>query len=312
MSIKRLLTKDKDTIFWSVKIFFIWRISLFIFAWIGIHVLPFKNSFPYVKEILQPFGNPLFWSWANFDGVHYLGIAQKGYFAQFTQAFFPLYPLLIRWLNIFFNNLLFSGLFISNFTFLSAIYFLYKLLSLDYDKKIVRNTIIFLVFFPTSFFFGSLYSESLFLLLIISSLYLARKKNLFLAGFLGILASLTRIIGVLAIPAFLWEWNESIKRKKKTLKDYFGLLYSIMPIAGLGIYMKFLQDNYSDALYFFHAQPAFGASRTTNRIILLYQVFYRYIKMLFSFNGDYLFYYAVSLEFIVAIIFLFLLILGFK
>src|SRR3989338_7634876 len=33
--------------------------------------------------------------WANFDGVHYLSIAERGY-VQYEQAFFPLYPVLVR------------------------------------------------------------------------------------------------------------------------------------------------------------------------------------------------------------------------
>jgi len=299
-------------IFWLTKIFIFWRITLFIFAWVGIKLLPFKFSFPYVEETLKPYGSTLFWSWANFDGVHYLGIAQKGYFAQYTQAFFPLYPLIVRWLNSIFGNFLFTGLLVSHLCFLGALFFLYKLLMLDYKEKIVRKAIIFLVFFPTSFFFGSFYTESLFLLLTLGSFYFARQKQWFYAGFFGLFASLTRLIGVLLLPALLWEWYEYVKKKRISFRNYFSLLFLILPCIGLGIYMDYLQKNFSDSLYFLHAQPAFGASRSADKIVLLYQVFYRYIRMIFISSKDTFLYFTINLEFLSALIFLILLIMAFK
>src|SRR3990167_799324 len=105
---------------WLISRFLIWRVVLLGIAAIGTVILPFKPSFPYSEALLTPHGSPLFWSWANFDGVHYLGIAAKSYFAQFTQAFFPLYPLLIRILTGFIHNSILNGLIISNFSFLAC------------------------------------------------------------------------------------------------------------------------------------------------------------------------------------------------
>ena len=55
-------------------------------------------------------------------------------------------------------------------------------------------------------------------------------------------------------------------------------------IAPLGLisYMLYLQINFGDWLYFWHAQPVFGAAREGSKIILLPQVFWRYFKIFTS------------------------------
>lgn len=297
--------KDKKIFLWILKIFLVWRVLTLAAAFFAIQKIPFKPSFPYWESILVPYGSPLFWSWANFDGVHYLGIARQGYFAQFTQAFFPLYPLLIRWLNIVFDNLLFTGLLVSHVFLIIALYFFYKLIILDSSSKTAKRAILFLLFFPTAFFFASFYTESLFLSLLLGGFYSLRKKKWLLAGFLGALASLTRLVGVFLVPAFLLE---ACQQRKK--RGVWPCLACLLPFLGLLGYMAYLEKNFSDALYFLHAQPFFGASRS-DKIILLYQVFWRYFKMFLTVK-DRLVYFNITLEFATTCLFLVLIILGFR
>jgi hypothetical protein len=283
-----------------------WRLALIIIAAIGMAVLPFKPSFPYAETLLLPHGSPLFWSWANFDGVHYIGIAEKSYFAQFTQAFFPLYPLLIRALNQLVHNSILNGLIISNVTFLGSLWLLYKLARLDLSTAAAKRTLIFLLVFPTSFFFASLYTESLFLLVTLASFYAARRRRWLLAGVCGALAAATRILGVLLIPALLIEYLSWPKRSR------WGWWTLLLPAAGLLLYMYYLNVSFHDPLYFLHAQPAFGAGRSGDKIILLYQVFWRYLKMLLTVPVTTLVYYTVAQEFTAALVFLCLSLLAFK
>ncbi len=283
-----------------------WRLALVIIAAIGMAVLPFKPSFPYSETLLTPHGSPLFWSWANFDGVHYIGIAEKSYFAQFTQAFFPLYPLLIRALNQLVHNSILNGLIISNVSFLGSLWLLYKLARLDLSASAARRTLIFLLVFPTSFFFASLYTESLFLLVTLASFYAARQRRWLLAGVCGALAAATRILGILLIPALLIEYLASPKRSR------WGWWTLLLPVAGLLLYMYYLNVSFRDPLYFLHAQPAFGAGRSGDKIILLYQVFWRYQKMLWTVPVTSLLYYTVTQEFMAALVFLCLSLLAFK
>lgn len=292
--------------------FLTWRIALFIIDALAIFLIShFNNSFPYVNTDLAPSGLPSWvWGFGNFDGVHYLRIARLGYAAnQYTQAFFPLYPVLIKLFSVAGNYLL-AGLFISNLSFLIALYFLYKLLALDYDKHLALKSLALLLVFPTAFYFGAVYSESLFLLLAILSIYFLRKKNYLLSGVMIFLSSLTRIVGVFLILVFLVELYQDFKKEGLVLKSkQLVLPASGLIIALLGIisYMIYLKVNFNNPIYFLTAQPIFGAQRSES-IVLLPQVFYRYIKILFTVPiHNYDFFTAAS-EFIFSILGLLLLI----
>jgi len=75
------------------------------------------GTFPYLDDLIKSGFPPYIYSFANFDGAQYLKIAQSGYL-PLTQAFFPLYPILIRAFSLWglFSSLL-SGLIISYLSF---------------------------------------------------------------------------------------------------------------------------------------------------------------------------------------------------
>ncbi len=188
------------------QVFLLWRLWLFFLAWLGGEFFRFLPRFPYSDVLLVASGLPNWiWSFANFDGVHYLTIAKSGYSSQYTQVFFPLYPILIAFFSkiLPFLNPIIISLFVSNLFFLFMLLILQKLLNFDYNKTAVKQMIIFLIVFPTSFFFGSIYTESLFLFLVISAFYACRKKQWFLAGIIGALASATRLVGIFLLPALI-------------------------------------------------------------------------------------------------------------
>src|SRR3989338_11073097 len=171
-----------------ISIFFFWRVFLFFVAWTGEKFLPFSPRFPYSDLLLITSHLPSWlWSFANFDGVHYLTIAKSSYSAQFTQVFFPLYPILVGIISKLFPilNLITVGLIVSNLSFFLSLEIFFKLLKLDYKKSDIKIILLFLISFPTSFYFGSFYSESVFLFFILCSFYLARTKRWWLSGFFG-------------------------------------------------------------------------------------------------------------------------------
>ncbi len=283
-------------------IFFLWRVFDSFIIFFSSKTIPYLGFFPYKEELVK-FNLPhLFSSLANFDGIHYLLIAKNGY-RQWEQAFFPLYPLLIRIFNPVFKNELITGLSISHLSFLIGLSIFAKYLKMI-DKKINPfQVIIFLLLFPTSFFFSALYTEGLFFFLFTSSLYFLKKEKYFLAFIFALLTSLTRLIGVFLIIPILFKIIKNSKDKNKKI----FLLFS--PVFGLGIYCFYLWKTTGDPLMFFHSQPAFGANRSTN-IIILPQVVWRYLKIFFtaSFN----FQYFISLfEFLIFFLVFFVLIIDF-
>jgi len=276
--------KDKKNLKWIGAAFLVWRLDLVLIAFIGTKLLPLREGF---------LGESV---WANFDGVHYLVIARRGY-QIFQQAFFPFYPYLIRYLARFLKNYLLSGLLISHLTFLISLYLLYKLVRLDFSNRVAKRSIIFLLLFPTSFYFGSVYAESLFLALILGSFYAARKKQWGIAGLLGAFASATRFVGIFLFPALLVEWwSQTSNIKHQTSNKLKSVLPLFLITLGLFFYMWYLKKTVGDPLYFIHVQPLFGAQRTGGKIILLYQVFWRYFKMLVTVEKLTPTYFVVVLE----------------
>lgn len=308
--------KDK-TFFLIFKYFLTWRIFLFVVAFVSAFLIPtFANTFPYVDRVLSVTHLPNWiWGFGNFDGVHYLRIAQNGYTAQFTQAFFPLFPLLINFFNIlprsgidqsmFVDPSFFTtGLILSNVFFIAALYYFYKLVEIDFDKKIAWLSVVLLLVFPTSFFFGSIYTESLFLLLTVLSIYLIRKNNFLLAAILIALASATRVIGVFLIPLY---FIEAFK-----LKDKFNYLFGLLTTLGIISYMYYLNINFNDPLYFFNSQASLNTGRDSEGLIMLPQVIYRYLKI-FTLNNPFTVSYFVSiLEMLFTLLPLGLLVVYFK
>src|SRR3989338_3984251 len=270
-------------IFFIFHFFIVWRIFLFLAAYTGSFILPFQPRFPYADTLLIPSGLPAWlWSFANFDGVHYLTISRYGYSAQFTQVFFPLYPLLLGLVNkiLFFLPRLFSGLMVTNLFFLSALFVFYRLMRMDFNVRQIRWMIVFLLFFPLSLYFGSLYTESLFLLLLLSAFYFARRRHWLAASVVAALAGSTRLVGIFLLPALLWEWYLQSNNKKVSLllSVTRSPVTYVVPL-GLLVYMVYLQINFGDPLYFWHAQPVFGAERSGSSIVLLPQVLWRYLKI---------------------------------
>lgn len=262
---------------------FLFVLLHFLIALISDKILPYKGFFAY-PETLKNYHLPKFiYSFANFDGVYYLKIAQSGY-QQFEQAFFPLFPLLIRFLNLITKNYLISALIIVYLCFFFSLFLL---------KKIIKNyqlVIAFLLIFPTSFYFISVYTESVFLLFLILFFYFFKQKKYFLASIFGFFSSLTRINGVLLIIPFIIKIIENLKNKKINLSLIF---YSLITIFGTIAYMIYLKITTGDFLAFLKAQPAFGANRSTH-LITLPQVYFRYFKILITAKINYQYFVALA------------------
>lgn len=244
-----------------VLIFLIWRVLLFIPLFFT-QFIPVRAGFIFTSP------------WANFDGIHYLNIATQGYTTD--ARFMPLYPLIIKLFSYLIPSPFIVGFILSNIFFLASLYVLMKLLGLDYDKKRITLTIVFLLLFPTSFFFGSVYSESLFLLLTLLSFYFARRKQWILAGLFGALSSATRVVGIIILPVLFVEY---IIRKQKNVKDLLGILFVPLGIISYAIY-NFLR--WGNPFYFLQAQGELSNGRAVNAIILPPQLIYRYIKIFFT------------------------------
>ncbi|MEP7166976.1 MAG: mannosyltransferase family protein [Candidatus Woesebacteria bacterium] len=263
-------------------LFIIWHIGVFSLSYFADRFLPYKPSFSLIDLTLIPSGLPRsIYSFGNFDGVHYITIARDGYnHVEGIQAFFPLFPRIV--LGVFHDffgrstELLAIGLILSNLFFFGFLCLLFTFIQEKFNPKTAWGAVITVLIFPTSFFFGALYTESLFMLLVIGSFYAAHRKKWRLAGVLAAFASCTRVVGIFLVPALLIElWSHKEQRSAK------NVLAILIGCAGLLAYMAYLWTSFGDPLLFAHVQSGFGAGRSTT-IVLYPQVLWRSLKILLT------------------------------
>lgn len=256
-----------------LAIFAVTRLAVFIAAVVGDVLLPTAPG----HWDPAP-GQPLAGLWARWDSQWYEWIIQEGYWLRPGQrsnvAFFPLYPLLVKGLMpLTGNSSLLAGFIISNVSFLLALVFLYRLTELEFGNGgTAARAVLYIAVFPTSFFFSMFYTESLFLLLVVAAVYFGRRHLWVWAVLMGIMATATRIVGVLVIGILVWEWLrvhgwtlETIHHRQSwrnlgrgLRRDWLTLLILFLIPAGLLSYMVFLQMEFRDALAFQSVQIGWG------------------------------------------------------
>ncbi len=196
------------------------------------------------------------------DSVWFLAIADGGYGDGAREAFFPLYPLLVRIVAAPFGSGLIGGALLSTALLGVALVLLHRLVALDHPRAVARNAVLVTALFPMSFFFSAVYSESLFLALSIGAVYAARRERWAWAGMLGMLAATTRSAGVLLLVPlamiYLWDVGRPSWRTARPLRAEV-LWLSLVPL-GLALYCGLLALGGHDPLAPFNAQEVWFRS----------------------------------------------------
>src|SRR3989338_2071922 len=121
---------SKDTLK-IVFLFLGYKVLLFLILFFAIKFIPLANIDKYLGGGGLNYNlMPELFSWANFDGEHYLSISIFGY-KNLQQAFFPVYPMLIN--------------------------FIASPISFDLLSGLINSTIIFLIISNTAFLIVLLY-----------------------------------------------------------------------------------------------------------------------------------------------------------
>ena len=196
--------------------------------------------------------------WKAWDTQHYLNIAKEGYSNSTLNekhlliAFFPLYPIVIKIFSLLFQNYLLSALLVSNIAYIFAVFYLYKLVRLDFEKDDALRSIIYFSIFPTAYFLHAAYTESLFLALTIASFYYARKQRWAVSGTLGMLSAMTRVTGIIILPILLIEYLYLKEFKKENVKK--DILWILVIGLGLLAYLVINYMTYGDPFKFLEIQ----------------------------------------------------------
>jgi hypothetical protein len=144
---------------------------------------------------------------ARWDTGWYLSIATEGYRymanmrADFQQniAFFPAFPMSVRYLSVLFGReLLWTGVGISIVSFyLALVYFLRLARDLLKDEERAVTAVTLLASYPFAVFFSAAYTEGLFLLTLMGAVYHFHNNELGRAAMWGFVCGLTRPNGAL-------------------------------------------------------------------------------------------------------------------
>lgn len=193
----------------------------------------------------------------NYDGVLYIIPAKTFYSIDLSlplspiyfAAHLPIYPISIKILSFIFGylkSMLFSNIL---FTLILSLFFYFLLKTLKLSSSPLIAVMVFL-FLPRFLVIRSVGApESLFMLLILASLFFFEKEKFWLAGLLGGLATMTKIPGVLLFPVYLLVF---IERYFTTGKLNWRWIYILLIPLGLLSVFSLYWIKYRDFFAYFH------------------------------------------------------------
>jgi Gpi18-like mannosyltransferase len=171
--------------------------------------------------------------WARWDSDWYVQIAQHGYvWPSARPAFFPLYPFLVGGLGrVLGGHYVLAGVLISLTAGAAAFVLFFQLAELKLGHESAVRATFFLAIFPTTLFFGAVYSESLFLLLSVAVFLLAERGQFREAAVAAGLAALTRPVGLALLPGLaILAWRSERRRRALGSLAITPTLFALYPL----------------------------------------------------------------------------------
>ncbi len=286
-----------------IVLFFIWRIAVTLYALFVGSFIPLQMQFTGFHR--YGVGMPSWlWMWGNFDGQHYMEIARRGYQAL-EYGFFPLFPIAIRVVNILTDSHLLSGIIISAFALIGALYTLNRLLKFDRYSSLIPLFFVSLLLFPTAYSLGAVYNDSLFLFLSSLCLLWGRQGKWGWASVAGALATLARLNGLVLVGFLIVEWVQQnfqtkplldpplkgeARLEKNTSPMRGGAVgFLLIPLAFIG-YLFYINQTTGSWNNLFVSMTPWGQSKMVFPGIVVW----RYLKILFL-NHYYSLVYGVAL-----------------
>ncbi|MBE7499016.1 MAG: hypothetical protein HS113_01640 [Verrucomicrobiales bacterium] len=141
------------------------------------------------------------------DASHFLYLSECGYLGGLKScAFYPLWPFLLRSCSVFTGGShLLAGLVLTNALSLAAFCLFYSLVRERWNGPVAKWALVFLIAFPGSLFFLFLYSESVFIFLVIGLWYGLEKRRYGVAAVSAALLPMTRAVGAFAVLPIAWH-----------------------------------------------------------------------------------------------------------
>lgn len=239
------------------------RLVLLMIGWLA-RYFPISPDYPVEEVRARGWHYSPYWLidiWGRWDSGWYISVIRDGYalrgdltVVQSNVSFFPLYPYTVRvlsWLvpsSLRTNGVLvLIGALLSTLLLAAACALLYRLALEWSDRRdVAQRTVIYLLLFPTAFIFSALYTEATFLFFGVAAFFAAHRRAWGWAAVAAALLALTRPLGILALPALLWIYLDSIGRQPRRIG--WGLLWLLLVPTGLLLHLARLYQLTGDFL----------------------------------------------------------------
>jgi len=226
---------------------------------------------------------------ARWDAGWYYGIATEGYYfsygmqergEQLNVVFFPAFPMLMRIAGRLLGGapvaMFVGGTLVSWGTFVVALWYLFRLArDLLGDEGRAGTAVWLVATYPFAVWFGAVYTESLYLLGAVATLFHFRRGELWKAGAWGLLVGLTRPNGcflsiplaVMAVSPWLPGWLNGSRITPEPGREGPGrprfipaMLAASLPGIGVLIYSAYVWTLSGDPLSWAEGHAAWGRS----------------------------------------------------
>ncbi len=261
-----------------VGLVILWKIAIIAASYGLAGLMPLQEPLTAIRDIkFTQFGLDLpygLWVWGNLDGFYYMAVAQQEGYLHGQQPFFPLFPAamwVVRKLTGL--PLLIAGQLVSLAALVAALFVIRKLLVLDRLASLVPLVFLIVLSWPTSFYYGAVYNDSLFFFLATLSIYWGRQKRWLAASLAGAFATLTRLNGLALFWYLIVEYLTAVKIAN--WKPFFSFL--LIPGAFAG-YLSYVQYKFGSWYALFDAMKVWEQDKP----VFPLQVFWRYFKILIT------------------------------
>jgi len=232
------------------------RVVAYVVAVMGTILFPLFR--PQQFSVL-PRPNQVWDVFARFDSGWYFGVARYGY--EFVEggrsnlAFFPVYPMLMRYVALALGggrtNVYLAGIIVSWTAFCVAVVLLYRLAREYVSEPQAQRAALLLTVFPFAFFYGVVYTESVFLLCAVGAFLGFRQGRWLLGGLAEAALTATRVNGIVALPALAFVAYERVRQKpEERTAALVGVL--LVPM-GLAAYSAFAYSLSGSPLEWMHS-----------------------------------------------------------
>lgn len=215
--------------------------------------------------------------WGGWDTSFYMTIVRDGYMSPdgntMQIGWFPLYPIAVKATSFVVSSPFVAGLVVSNLCLLAAVLLMGAWLSKQQDETTAFHAILFLIFYPKSLVLSSALSESLFLLLLVGSLFLVHLKKAIGACAVFSLLLITRPVGIAIVPFFVFSLLPLHSRDAKTwIRALSPLL--LLPIPFL-LYHGYLWRLTGDPLAYVSNKVMYHQHAPTNPLAVVFDALLR-------------------------------------